>query len=70
MGMSHSCQLTKIVENDVYLDIDLKIEPVTWQSTEYKNIVYVTLDFVNDTDYEITEYNGTLVAPNSKLFAN
>lgn len=61
---------TEFVQEDVYLDIDLNVQNVTWQSDKYKYIVEVKINFVNNTDYPITEYTGTLVSPGSTLFAN
>lgn len=64
--------VNKTVETkqDVFLNITLNAQDTTWQTTEYKTIVYVTIDFVNNTNIPIQTYNGTLVAPGSVLFRN
>lgn len=54
----------------VLANITYTLEATTWQSTEYPTLAKIKVELVNNTNASITNYNGSLYIPDSKLFTN
>lgn len=55
---------------EVLANVTYTLENVTWQSDEYETLAKIKVELVNNTSDEITQYNGSLYIPDSKLFTN
>lgn len=54
----------------VSMEVTYTAEATTWQSTEYPTISKVKVTVTNNTQNTIENWNGKLIAPDSKIFTN